>query len=101
VCRFYGTPGVGPNSHFYTIDPAECAAVQRDPGWRLETADAFYTYLPVGGACPGRTIPVHRAYDDRYAQNDSNHRYAVDRAAYDEVLARGWIGEGVVLCAEP
>ena len=25
TCRFFGTPAVGPNSHFYTIDPAECA----------------------------------------------------------------------------
>jgi serine protease len=26
ACRFFGTPGVGPNSHFYTIDPAEFVA---------------------------------------------------------------------------
>jgi len=101
VCRFYGTPNVGPNSHFYTIDAAECAAVQRDPGWQLEATDVFHAYAPAGGACPPMTVPVYRAYDNRFAVNDSNHRYAVDRAAYDEVLARGWIGEGVVLCGEP
>ncbi len=28
VCRFFGTPSVGPSSHFYTIDPAECAKVK-------------------------------------------------------------------------
>jgi serine protease len=32
VCRFYGTPGRGPNSHFFTLDAQECAAVQTDPG---------------------------------------------------------------------
>src|SRR5205814_4854662 len=41
VCRFYGTPGRGPNSHFYTANPAECASVKRDPGWTYEGI-AFY-----------------------------------------------------------
>ena len=27
VCRFYGTPVRGPNSHFYTADAGECAKV--------------------------------------------------------------------------
>src|SRR6476619_4153718 len=45
VCRFYGTPGVGPNSHFYTADPGECAAVKRDGGWTYEGI-AFYIALP-------------------------------------------------------
>jgi hypothetical protein len=33
VCRFYGTPGIGPNSHFYTADANECNIVKQDPGW--------------------------------------------------------------------
>ena len=32
VCRFFGTPGEGPNSHFYTADAAECAKVKTLPG---------------------------------------------------------------------
>ena len=39
ACRFYGTPGVGPNSHFYTIEPSECALVKTDPGWHFESYD--------------------------------------------------------------
>src|SRR5258708_36214147 len=31
VCRFYGTPGLGPNSHFYTPNATECAMVKLDP----------------------------------------------------------------------
>jgi len=31
VCRFFGTPGRGPNSHFYTADAAECAKVKTLP----------------------------------------------------------------------
>src|SRR4051812_38378586 len=41
VCRFFGTPGVGPDSHFYTADPAECALVKTNPDWTFE-AIAFY-----------------------------------------------------------
>jgi Repeat of unknown function (DUF5648) len=40
VCRFYGSP-IGPNSHFYTADAAECASVKQDAAWRYE-AIAFY-----------------------------------------------------------
>jgi len=36
ACRFFGTPGLGPNSHFYTTDAAECAAVGADPHWTRE-----------------------------------------------------------------
>ena len=41
VCRFFGTPGVGPNSHFYTADADECAIIKQDPDWIFETI-AFY-----------------------------------------------------------
>src|SRR5205823_3617149 len=41
VCRFYGTPGVGPNSHFYTANAQECDLVKRDRGWTYEGI-AFY-----------------------------------------------------------
>jgi serine protease len=101
ACRFYGTPGRGPNSHFYTIDPAECAAVRNDPGWRLEATDVFYASRPASDGCASDKKAVYRAYNNRFTQNDSNHRYAAAPAAYDQVLARGWSAEGVVMCAEP
>jgi serine protease len=41
VCRFYGTPGRGPNSHFYTANATECQIVKQDPGWTYEGI-AFY-----------------------------------------------------------
>ncbi len=50
VCRFYGTPGKGPNSHFYTADPAECARVKTDPGWFYEGI-VFHIAPAQGGAC--------------------------------------------------
>jgi hypothetical protein len=99
VCRFYGTPGVGPNSHFYTIDPAECAAVKLDPGWLFESGDVF-ELSPVSGpgTCPSGTQPVYRNYDNRALRNDSNHRYTTDLNIYNQMIAQGWRGEGVVFC---
>jgi len=43
VCRFYGLPAAGLNSHFYSASQAECAAVlQKFAGaWMLEANDVF------------------------------------------------------------
>ena len=111
VCRFYGSVAPGPNSHFYAADGPECAGLfaqqfaAGDPrratqkSWSFEVFD-FTTTRPVNGACPAMTTPVYRAYNNGYARGiDSNHRITTDRAAIDQDEARGWIGEGVVMCA--
>ncbi len=98
VCRFYGTPGVGPNSHFYTADSAECAIVKTDPGWYYEGI-AFSIGLPADGACSSTTVPIYRAYNGRWQQNDSNHRYSSDSSVYAQMTDGGWMGEGTVFCA--
>src|SRR5580765_51815 len=49
VCRFFGTPGKGINSHFYTADAAECAKVKTLTPWTFE-AIAFYIPIPVNGS---------------------------------------------------
>ncbi|MBP8295515.1 MAG: hypothetical protein KAX84_05360 [Burkholderiales bacterium] len=106
VCRFYGNPDLnpatgtrrGPNSHFYTIEAAECAAVKLDDGWRFESYD--FNGWPIGSlGCPEDTQPVMRAYNNRFAQNDSNHRYTTSVAIYDQMIAEGWTGEDTVFCA--
>jgi hypothetical protein len=66
----------------------------------------FYIALPVtagatAGTCPAGTIPVYRVFDNRV---DANHRYTVDRATRDMMVARGYIAEGygndaVIMCA--
>lgn len=97
VCRFYGTPGVGPNSHFYTVDAAECAAVKRDPGWTYEGI-AYYIQPPQFGSCPTGTQPIYRVYNNRAQQNDSNHRFTTNPATYQQMGDQGWSMEGVVMC---
>ena len=52
------------------------------------------------GVCPVRApLPIYRAYSNRAAQNESNHRYATDLVFYNALIALGWSGEGVVMCA--
>jgi alpha-tubulin suppressor-like RCC1 family protein len=104
VCRFYGNPALGadgrrlgPNSHFYTASPAECEAVKSDPGWLFEGV-VFHAALASQGVCGAGRHALLRAYNNRYAQNDSNHRYLVDPALVSTMLAQGWSAEGVVMC---
>lgn len=77
VCRFYGLPSAGLDSHFFSAAPEECDAVAQRFGyaWKLETSDAFEVYLPnrETGACPPATRKLYRAYNNR---PDANHRYA-------------------------
>jgi hypothetical protein len=102
VCRFYGVQEAGgPNGHFYTADPAECAQVKLDPGWHFESLDFEIAPAAPGGTCPADLVPVYRAYNNRFAQHDSNHRITTNFAAYQQQIAVGWSGEGVVMCAQP
>ncbi|MBP8295166.1 MAG: hypothetical protein KAX84_03600, partial [Burkholderiales bacterium] len=106
VCRFYGSPDIvaatglrrGPNSHFYTIEAAECAVVKDDMGWQFESHDFNGWPVPAGG-CPAETVAIRRVYNNGFKQNDSNHRYVTSVALYDEMTRLGWTGEGTVFCA--
>jgi hypothetical protein len=102
VCRFYGVQAAGgPNGHFYTADPAECEQVKADPGWHFESLDFAITPPLAGAVCPQGLVNVYRAYNKRFAEHDSNHRITTNFAAYQQQIAAGWQGEGVVMCAQP
>jgi hypothetical protein len=99
VARFYGTPGLGPNSHFYTGQAAEAAGL-RNPGsgWTYEK-DAFNTWVPTAdGTCEYDLVPVYRLYNGRWMFNDSNHRYVTSQRVRAEMRARGWADEGARFC---
>ena len=104
VCRYYGKPEAGLDSHFYSAFADECDAVRtRFPtAWQFEAPDVFYIEAPdrTTGACPAGTDPVSRVYDNR---SDANHRYMVSAQVRATMQARGWIPEGygpdaVVMC---
>lgn len=100
VCRYYGAPERGLDSHFYSADAGECESVYvRYPSeWLLESDNVFQIDLPdmATGACPVGTIPVYRLWNQRV---DSNHRYTTSAAVRAQMLAAGYFAEGVVMCA--
>jgi serine protease len=100
VCRFYGTPGIGSNSHFFTISAQECALVKQDPGWTFE-GYGFYATPAVNGQCEAPLVPVHRLYNNQAAQRNSNHRHVTDLSLVPAMTAQGWSLEGVAFCARP
>lgn len=107
VCRAYGNPAVGLDSHFYSAALNECfETLARFAGsWLLEADEVFQIDLPdtATGACPAGDIPVYRVFNNRA---DANHRYTISTAIRDQMVARGYIAEGygpnsVTLCALP
>lgn len=94
VCRFYGLPSAGLDSHFFSASMSECIdVINRWPTqWLLETTDAFsvVTWAPVFG-CHGASEPLYRLYNNR---PDVNHRYTTSTATRDVMIAKGWISEG-------
>lgn len=99
ACRFFGTPPLGPNSHFYTIDPAECAKVKANPLWTYEGI-AFNADPLQSLDCPFNRVPVIRLYNNGMG-GQANHRYTTSRSESRQMTANGWIVEGYVFCAVP
>ncbi|CAG0992195.1 hypothetical protein BURK1_02330 [Burkholderiales bacterium] len=105
VCRFYGRPEAGLDSHFFSASPAECRQVIDRYGadWQLESPEVFVVALPdaASGACPTGTVPLYRVFNGR---RDANHRYTVSPALRARMVAAGGIAEGygpdaVAMCA--
>jgi hypothetical protein len=118
VCRFYGSVSPGPNSHFDTANFDECGMIKSlevkpRPDARQQLnfeGKVFYANLPIPSAipggvatCPAASIPLYRAYNAAFGPSgkrnyDSNHRFTTQRADIDEVVKKGWIDEGMVMC---
>jgi len=99
ACRFFGTPGIGPNSHFFTIDAAECAKVMANPHWSFEGL-AFQAEAPLAEICPADRAVVTRLYNNGKG-GQANHRYLTSREAMGNMVGEGWIVEGPVFCTPP
>lgn len=99
TCRFFGTPGIGPDSHFYTNSASECALVRTNPVWTYEGI-AFNAFPAIAGDCPADRIPVTRLYNNGMG-GQANHRYLTSRSEAAATVARGWMIEGPVFCSLP
>lgn len=95
VCRFYGRPEAGLDSHFYSAASDECAAVlaKFSSSWQFESNNVFQTQLPnrATGACPTGTTAVYRLFNNR---RDANHRYTNDPNVKQAMVSTGYISEG-------
>ena len=98
VCRFTGTPNIGPNSHFFSADENECAIVGANPYWYYE-GTAFRTLLPDARACAAGMTAVIRFFAVGSDVVSVRHRYLVDPNEAARMRAAGWIEEGPVFCA--
>jgi len=105
VCRYYGLPSAGIDSHFYSASARECFEVNAFYGteWQIENDNVFQIDLPnqTTGACPPGTLPVYRVFNDRH---DANHRYTTSVAIRDTMVVLGWRREGygpdaTIMCA--
>jgi hypothetical protein len=104
TCRFYSPSS---NSHFHTAFAAECEALRANPasGWIFEKFD-FFTFVPYRNCevvfpptFPDfiRMHPVYRLYNGGRA-GDHTHRYTAFLEVRDEMLAQGWVSEGIAFC---
>jgi uncharacterized delta-60 repeat protein len=111
VCRVYGNPAMGLDTHFYAISedyPAGCEGLltpQNSGAWILETWDAFRIDVPIApnATCPDGEVPIYRLWNQRL---DTNHRYTTSIATRDLMVAKGYAAEGygpnhVMLCGAP
>ena len=107
VYRFYGSVAPGPNSHFFTADFNEARLLQRaeldtpaaTKRWNYEELSFAIKPAQNGGCSADAPVRIYRAYNNGFARGvDSNHRYLVDFNLYTQMIALGWLGEGVVMC---
>jgi serine protease len=126
--RFYGSPTIGPNSHFCTTDPAEAdtlralqaATPDGQQRWNYEGIlhAPVFRFLPdsdprreftfekrgcvIGGATPPMASRIFRFYNNGAQRGiDSNHRFVYERddGTMEKMTSEGWTREGIVFCS--
>lgn len=93
VCRYWGAPAAGFDSHVFSVNAAECTALGTNINWARENANAFEVGLPysVTGACPRNTVPIYRLDNNR---SDTNARYTIDLGTKAAMEAKGYKAGG-------
>jgi dienelactone hydrolase len=99
VCRYFGTPGIGPPTHFYSAFANECAILAADRAWTFE-GDVMHVDVPVNATCPVGEMIVVRLYNNGM-RGVANHRYTITPTVIDEMVRQGWVVEGPVFCTPP
>jgi hypothetical protein len=97
VCRFFGTPDLGPNC-ISTPRTERCASSATIRTGSKEGV-TFRARLPSAGVCAVSDVTVQRLWWRGDTATASRHRYVTDRATADAMRAAGWVLEGPVFCA--
>ncbi len=102
VFRFYhDARGVGVNTHFFTVDAPEAGTLRARPQEWTEEQGGWRAFS-VGSGCPEGYAAITRAYNNRFAFGDSNHRFMTRAETINEMRQKSWIIEGQALCvAQP
>ena len=109
VCRFFSDGRNGRLlTHWYTADPAECAAKRADANWIYEGTPFWTIPARADGYCPPSTRAVTRllyvgdakpvSAPPRYTQDLASINASLDASGSASGLAR-WVDDGVVFCA--
>jgi hypothetical protein len=97
MCRFYSQSMFAPKStHFYTHVESECRSLAGQAGWWPEGPTFAVRLVEGAGAargCATGTVPLYRLYNNGQG-GAPNHRYTIDAATVDQMIARGWTPEG-------
>jgi hypothetical protein len=104
TCRFFSTSFGLKSSHFYATSASECATVKANPNWEFE-GEVFATQAPAAdGTCVPPNVPLYRLYNNSTG-GAPNHRYTTQTDVRTQMIAQGWIPEGlgigVVACLPP
>ena len=98
VWRFFSTAFAPKSSHFYTANAAEYNVLLTNADWKLE-GPVFNALMPAAdGTCPEGSTPVYRLYNNGMG-GAPNHRFTPDVIVYAQMIATGWINEGVGFCS--
>ena len=81
--------------------PARCDFVKSGAagGWAYEGTAFYIQSINSQQRCPQGFIGVNRAYNQRFAQNDSNHRFSTSDSTMHDMEPEGWAYEATVMCA--
>ena len=93
--RFFGKPGVGPSSHVFTVDRRECRVVADSGAWLYENSPFWASPVDSRGGCLAGGVPLYRVWKPF---GESNHRFTTDRDVVAEMVAKGWVDEGITMC---
>jgi hypothetical protein len=113
IWRFYGSPTLGPNSHFFTANDAErqfllelsTRTPASIPKWNSEgillpiPGDISVSECNSGIKDGVKLRQIHRFYNNGHSRGvDPNHRYVWSEKVRAEMRALGWIDEGIAWC---